>query len=78
MHWQSTFDWALRLHSCRALSSQSHTNDKPKMVESKKILTNHIPAQLRVLQWFFYFANSERSLRQVWDKVPNAVTRGIH
>jgi len=24
MHPQSTDDWALRLHSCRALSSQSH------------------------------------------------------
>src|SRR5438128_8461320 len=52
MHWQSTFDRALRLHSCRALSSQSHINDKPKMAESKKILTNHIPAQLRTVAGF--------------------------
>ncbi len=44
MHPQSTDDWALRLHSCRALSSQPQNQLKTKMKNLKIYpLTNHIP-----------------------------------
>jgi hypothetical protein len=44
MHPQSTDGWALRLHSCRALSSQPQDQLKTKMKNLKIYpLTNHIP-----------------------------------
>src|SRR5260370_17612163 len=44
MPWQSTDGWALRLHSCRALSSQPQVHDTPlKKLFTTFPLTNHIP-----------------------------------
>src|SRR5271165_4828135 len=44
MHPQSTDDWALRLHSCRALSSQPQDQLKTKMKKLKICpLTKQIP-----------------------------------
>jgi len=44
MHRQSTAGWALRLHSCRALSSQPHVHNTAVRELSQILpLTNHIP-----------------------------------
>jgi hypothetical protein len=51
MHPPSTDGWALRLHSCRALSSQPHIYPASKEEELFEVfpLTNHIP-EIRGLQ----------------------------
>ena len=53
---QSTDDWALGLHSCRALSSQPqvHSTQKKSFFATFP-LTNHIPALPRLLISFVWF-----------------------